>query len=95
MYTIGTKYTRVAAAQTASLIESGNTIKVSCINAAATSSGAGTVTILEGDQATVIATLELAASTTASLDCTWRADAGLSITTSANVSATVFHSQAG
>lgn len=85
------RYTRVETNQTASLIASGNTIKVHGIVCSAT--GTGTVTLLDA-LGNTIATISLSGGVPFELKTGFVADKGLAITTSAAASCTVFHSNA-
>jgi hypothetical protein len=92
-YEFAPKRTAVAASQTDSQIESGRSIYVHGI-VCSNSSGGGTV-ILEDASGNAIHTIQIPASTTVELRTKWLADGGLQLTTAANTTAVVFHSQGG
>jgi hypothetical protein len=88
--------THVAASQTDQQIESGGTIRVYAVVASAGAGGAGTVTIEDAGTTTVKLIMNVAASSTATLEFPFIADKGIQVTTSnANVTCTVLHSHAG
>lgn len=99
MSRIGSVYTRVAAGQTDSLIESGQTVTVYnivCTNTHA--SNAEVVTIEEASTTTVIQTISLIAGT--SFNLVFAADGqlfhrGLQVTTGATTAVTVYHTHGG
>lgn len=86
-------YTHVAASQTDSAIVSGESCKVFGISVEGTA--AGRVIVEEYGTSTVIAAIDVAANGHAELSTVFLAPRGLQITTPANVTCTVFHSNAG
>ena len=93
-YEFAPRETPVAAAQTDQQILSGASIYVHGILCSATTAGAGTVRLERAD-GTLIHVIELLAGQSFEMTTKFNADHGLQITTSANVSCVVFHSQAG
>lgn len=95
---VGSVYTRVAASQTDSAIESEGTITVYTIVCANTDTSAATVTLEESDGSTVIQTIRVLGDTTVTLSFGGGGQLfhkGLNVTTPANVTCTVYHSHAG
>ena len=92
-YDFAPRNTPVAAGQTDSEIAGGGTIYVHGILCSA-SGGAATVTLERADN-THIQTIEIPTGTTFESTTKWLADGGLQITTSANATCVVFHSQPG
>ena len=84
--------TRVAAGQTDAAIASEASITVFGITVQGTA--AGQVVVEENDGSTVIMEISVAANTTAVMNIPFVAARGLNITTPANVTCTVFHSNA-
>ena len=89
---IAPNYTHVAASQTDSAIVSGSSCTVFGISTGGT--GAGRILIEEYGTATVIMELDVAANTAAVFNIPFVAARGLQVTTPANVTCTVFHSNA-
>lgn len=89
--TAAARYTRVATGQTATSIAGGATIRIGGVLCTASSND--TVTLYERDGITVIAVINVLSGTSFELKTGWVADKGLAVTTGANVSCTVFHSQ--
>jgi hypothetical protein len=85
--------THVAASQTDSSIGSGNSIIVYGIVVEGTA--AGRVLVEQSDGSTLEMAISVPANETAVVDVPFRADNGIAITTPANVTCTVLHSQAG
>ena len=92
-YEFAPRNTPVAAAQTDSEIAGGGTIQVHGILCSATG-GAGTVTLEKADN-TLIQVIEIPSGESFESSVKWYADGGLQITTSANATCVVFHSQPG
>lgn len=90
---IASRHQRVDASTPAEQIASGENITVNCIVVDGTSNGR--VTILTADGVTTIMTISILANTTATVDCDWKADQGVAVTTPAGVNCTVFHGQPG
>jgi len=90
-------YTRVAASQTDSAIESEQTITVYTIVCANTDTNAATVTLEEADGSTVIQTIRVPGDNTVVINFQGGQlfDSGLNVTTPANVTCTVYHSHGG
>lgn len=86
-------YTSIPASQTDSAIASGGTVKVYGIVVEGT--GAGRVLVEEYNTSTLIFAIDIEANTTFEATTEWLAKNGLQITTPANVTCTVFHSNAG
>ena len=93
MHGIAPRTTHVEASSTDQKIVSGETIIVYGIKVEGTS--VGTVIIEESGTTTVKLRISILANTTASCDIPFYADKGIQVTTPANVTCTVFHSQAG
>jgi hypothetical protein len=91
LYNPATHYTLVPASQTAAPIASG-TIKVFGIVVSSTAGGA--VTLLDAAGNT-IGTIIVLANSSFEMKTGWLADKGLSITTPASTTCTVFHSNTG
>ena len=92
-YEFAPKRTVVAAGLTDSQIESGRSIYVHGM-VISNSSGGGTV-ILEDASNNAIHTIQIPAATTIEIRTKWLADTGLQLTTAANTTVVVFHSQGG
>lgn len=86
-------YTHIAAGQTDSAIVDGKSCKVFGLSIEGTA--AGRVIIEEYGTTTVIAALDVAANGHTELTTIFLAPRGLQVTTPANVTCTVFHSNAG
>lgn len=93
------KYTRVTSGQTDASIEGGDNFWCHAIvvtsDAGATAGAATTVTVEEADGSTVILPILVAANTTQNVDVAFMAHKGMTITTGASVTCTVFHEHAG
>lgn len=89
---IAPNYTHVAASQTDSAIVSGSSCTVFGISVGGTANGR--VLIEESGTTTVIMELDVLANTAAVFNVPFVAPRGLQVTTPANVTCTVFHSNA-
>ena len=86
--------THVAASQTEALVANDSTLIVYGILAAKDTGGGGLVTILDKDGTTLF-NIRMFGTWSQEISGPFRADNGLRVTTPANVTCTVFHSQAG
>lgn len=93
MSDIASVVTHVAASATDTLIQSGNSIIVYGIVVEGTA--AGRVLVEQADGSTLELALSVLANDTVTSPFPFRADKGIAITTPANVTCTVFHSQSG
>lgn len=91
-FTFASNYTRVPALQTNFLIANGGTIQVHGILCATSSTGVLTVSDVLGN---VILSFNVGGNSSFELKTSFIAVAGLMITTPANMTCTVFHSNAG
>jgi hypothetical protein len=92
LYNAAPRYTFVPASQTAAVIGTSGTIRVHGIIVSTTAGG--TVTVLDSAGNT-IETIMVAANNSFEQKTGWLADKGLAITTPANTTCTVFHSNPG
>ena len=97
MFNRAAKHTRVGINETAEVIDSDKSITIFGVVATNTNTAeaaAQFVTLLDKD-GTTIQDIGLASGKTEQLSFCWLADKGLRVTTGANCTCTIYHSQAG